>query len=242
MVQTTFTKGSTGKFSVTLERRNPSSLVGLGLERLERVTELVADRPEALVNHHRGPAGQDQGVGAGLRHRALDHVLGDEADEAAPNGAVRYAVHGVSDLHSAGAEVVQAVLHQDVIRCLIRVEEGDRERLLVHVGMLHELEAWRHPSSSRKASDLLIAPLLATDAEDAVAFVDDSPRGPAEVERVANLHLVHVLREPAAIRELRMLILVVGLDDQLHLAELHVRRDRRVRAGDVLKFPSRSMY
>ena len=57
-----------------------------------------------------------------------------------------------------------------------------------------------------------------TDAEDALPFVDDRTRRAAEVKLVADPHCIHVLREPSAIRKLRVLVLVVGLDDQPMLA------------------------
>ena len=84
---------------------------------------------------------------------------------------------------------------------LVRVKEGDRERLLVHVGVLHELEAWGNPSAPREAADLPITLLLAADIEDALAFIDDRARWSLEVKLVADLHVVHVLREPSTVRE-----------------------------------------
>ena len=47
-------------------------------------------------------------------------------------------------------------------------------------------------------------PLLTTDAEDTFSFVDDRTRRAAEVKLVADLHVIHVLREPSAIWKHRM--------------------------------------
>ena len=94
--------------------------------------------------------------------------------------------------------------------------------------MLHKLEAWCHPCASRKTANLLIGLLLAADVEDALALIDDVAGGTLEVELVADLHVVHVLREPSAVREPRVLILVVRLDHQVDPAEGVGRGDRRV--------------
>merc|ERR1712072_688324 len=81
-----------------------------GLERLEGVTELFADRSEALVDHHGRSASEDKRVAARWRQCALHHILGHEADESAPDCSLRHAVDGVIDLHPPGVEIVQTVL------------------------------------------------------------------------------------------------------------------------------------
>jgi hypothetical protein len=45
------------------------------------VAELLADRPEAFVDHHGRPTGEDQSIASRLRQRLLHHVLTHEANE-----------------------------------------------------------------------------------------------------------------------------------------------------------------
>mmetsp|Transcript_25683 Transcript_25683/g.59918 ORF Transcript_25683/g.59918 Transcript_25683/m.59918 type:complete len:254 (-) Transcript_25683:370-1131(-) len=186
---------------------------------------------------HRGWAAHEH-KGAVVRRREVlgDHLLGDVTRRVGP--ALARLIDRVPDLELRGmlrGQLIEHLPHQDVRLGLIGVQQRN-SRLVSWVLQdgRHHLQHRRDARAPSHHPQLGAHELLAANLELAVAKVLVDAPWARDVNRVAHLERLHVLRHLASVREVRLDATLVHLNDKVDEADVVVRAGRRVLALDLV--------
>mmetsp|Transcript_42418 Transcript_42418/g.107822 ORF Transcript_42418/g.107822 Transcript_42418/m.107822 type:complete len:224 (-) Transcript_42418:2106-2777(-) len=186
--------------------------------------------------HGRRSTHQSDGAFVGREHVGLKHLLGHESHIKGPSNALGHAVHCVPQLESIRTSpclFVKILAQKDVVRRLVRIEHAD---LRVVLGILQDgaqhLVARREACTTGDQNDPLALPRLVVPSEGSQTFVNEFTDRALDVDAVADLHGVQVLRHLAPIGKTWVHARSIDLHEQVDVAHGTVIRHGRVRPHD----------
>mmetsp|Transcript_22396 Transcript_22396/g.32805 ORF Transcript_22396/g.32805 Transcript_22396/m.32805 type:complete len:252 (+) Transcript_22396:125-880(+) len=189
------------------------------------------------VDHGRRATHPDERARAGLGHALRKHFIIDETLGVGPvtvRHPLRQSVDSVVDFHAVRevlCPAIQILAQQNVVGRLVGVQEEKFGGIIgVLECLLHDLVGRCDASSAADEAQLLNHSLVLVDLDPPVAKVREVSDGALDVNRVAKLERLEVLRHFAAVREARVGIAEVYLNHHFNKPDVVVERRWRVSA------------